>query len=98
MDSVEVALPETDAGSPIPPEPITSFDQLDLSPPLLRAVQEAGWEKPTPIQLDAIPVALSGRDLIACAQTGTGKTGAFALPILERLKEGGGGAGHAPWS
>ncbi len=89
MDSVEFALPETDAGSPIPPEPITSFAQLDLSPPLLRAAQEAGWEKPTPIQLDAIPVALAGRDLIACAQTGTGKTGAFALPILQRFKEGG---------
>ncbi|MDP6618033.1 MAG: DEAD/DEAH box helicase [Nitrospinota bacterium] len=90
MDSVEVALPATAAGGPIPPEPITSFEQLDLSPPLLRAVQKAGWQTPTPIQLDSIPVALAGRDLIACAQTGTGKTGAFALPILKRLKEGAG--------
>ena len=93
MDSVEVALPATDAGTPVAPEPITSFEQLNLSPPLLRAVQEAGWEKPTPIQSDAIPAALAGRDLIACAQTGTGKTGAFALPILQRLKEGGGRGG-----
>ena len=63
-----------------------SFDQLDLSPELLRAVEEEGYTEPTPIQERAIPIVLEGRDLMARAQTGTGKTAAFALPILERMK------------
>jgi ATP-dependent RNA helicase RhlE len=62
-----------------------SFKALNLSEPVLRGVQAAGYTDPTPIQLRAIPVVLSGRDLIASAQTGTGKTAAFALPILCRL-------------
>jgi ATP-dependent RNA helicase RhlE len=62
-----------------------TFDQLKLVPPLLRAVREAGYEEPTPIQRDAIPPALAGRDVIGCAQTGTGKTAAFALPLLQLL-------------
>ncbi len=62
-----------------------SFDTLGLSPALLRALAEHGYNTPTPIQSSAIPVALSGRDLLAGAQTGTGKTAAFALPLLERL-------------
>ncbi len=62
-----------------------SFDTLGLSPVLLRALAEQGYAAPTPIQSAAIPVALSGRDLLAGAQTGTGKTAAFALPLLERL-------------
>jgi ATP-dependent RNA helicase RhlE len=62
-----------------------SFDTLGLSPALLRALAEHGYTIPTPIQSAAIPVALSGRDLLAGAQTGTGKTAAFALPLLERL-------------
>jgi ATP-dependent RNA helicase RhlE len=61
------------------------FKALHLSEPVLRGVQAAGYTDPTPIQLKAIPVVLSGRDLIASAQTGTGKTAAFALPILCRL-------------
>jgi ATP-dependent RNA helicase RhlE len=61
------------------------FKSLHLSEPVLRGVQAAGYTDPTPIQLKAIPVVLSGRDLIASAQTGTGKTAAFALPILCRL-------------
>jgi ATP-dependent RNA helicase RhlE len=61
------------------------FKALNLSEPVLRGVQAAGYTDPTPIQLRAIPVVLSGRDLIASAQTGTGKTAAFALPILCRL-------------
>ncbi len=62
-----------------------SFDTLGLSPALLRALSEHGYTTPTAIQDAAIPVALSGRDLLAGAQTGTGKTAAFALPLLERL-------------
>ena len=62
-----------------------TFNELNLSAPLLRAVQEAGYETPSPIQAAAIPPVLSGRDLMGCAQTGTGKTAAFALPMLDRL-------------
>ncbi|MCI6209728.1 MAG: DEAD/DEAH box helicase [Faecalibacterium prausnitzii] len=62
-----------------------TFKELNLSAPLLRAVQEAGYETPSPIQAAAIPPVLSGRDLMGCAQTGTGKTAAFALPMLDRL-------------
>jgi ATP-dependent RNA helicase RhlE len=62
-----------------------SFSSLQLSEPVLRGVQAAGYAEPTPIQLRAIPVVLGGGDLIGSAQTGTGKTAAFALPILSRL-------------
>jgi ATP-dependent RNA helicase RhlE len=65
--------------------PRVSFSDLGLAPDLLRSVREAGYERPTPIQREAIPPALAGRDLLGCAQTGTGKTAAFALPILQRL-------------
>ena len=61
------------------------FSDLNLIDPLLRAVRAAGYDEPTPIQAQAIPHALAGRDLIGCAQTGTGKTAAFALPILQHL-------------
>jgi ATP-dependent RNA helicase RhlE len=63
----------------------SSFDQLGLIAPLLQAVRELGYEQPTPVQEQAIPLVLAGRDLKAGAQTGTGKTAAFALPILQRL-------------
>ena len=62
-----------------------SFDTLGLSPALLRALGEQGYTEPTPVQIAAIPVVLAGHDLMASAQTGTGKTAAFALPLLERL-------------
>ena len=62
-----------------------TFNELNLSAPLLRAIAEAGYETPSPIQAKAIPPVLEGRDLMGCAQTGTGKTAAFALPMLDRL-------------
>ena len=62
-----------------------TFDELNLSAPVLRAVAQAGYESPSPIQAAAIPPVLAGRDLMGCAQTGTGKTAAFALPMLDRL-------------
>ncbi len=63
------------------------FQDLNLIDPLLRAVREAGYDTPTPIQAQAIPHVLEGKDLIGCAQTGTGKTAAFALPILQHLNQ-----------
>ena len=62
-----------------------SFETLGLAPALLRALAEQGYDQPTPIQAAAIPPALEGRDLLAGAQTGTGKTAAFSLPLLDRL-------------
>jgi ATP-dependent RNA helicase RhlE len=62
-----------------------NFTDLDLNPELLRAIRDAGYVDPTPIQALAIPIVLKGQDLLGCAQTGTGKTAAFALPILQRL-------------
>ncbi len=62
-----------------------SFHDLRLSEPIVRAISAQGYQRPTPIQAQAIPQALRGRDVLGCAQTGTGKTGAFALPILHRL-------------
>jgi ATP-dependent RNA helicase RhlE len=62
-----------------------SFSSLGLDPSLLRALRELGFTRPTEVQQQAIPPALAGRDLLACAATGSGKTAAFALPILQRL-------------
>jgi len=62
-----------------------SFDALGLTPELLRAVADQGYTEPTPVQREAIPLVLAGRDLLAGAQTGTGKTAAFVLPLLQRL-------------
>ncbi|MEE8173470.1 MAG: DEAD/DEAH box helicase, partial [Alphaproteobacteria bacterium] len=65
-----------------------SFADLGLSPELLKAVGDAGYEKPTPIQEKSIPLVLMGRDLLGCAQTGTGKTASFSLPIIDILAQG----------
>ena len=62
-----------------------TFDSLGLAAPILRAVSDTGYTTPTPIQLAAIPPALAGRDVLGCAQTGTGKTAAFSLPLLQRV-------------
>uniref|UniRef100_A0A672FJ77 RNA helicase n=1 Tax=Salarias fasciatus TaxID=181472 RepID=A0A672FJ77_SALFA len=62
-----------------------TFDQMNLSRPILKAVSALGFQQPTPIQKACVPVGLLGRDLCACAATGTGKTAAFMLPVLERL-------------
>ncbi len=64
------------------------FEDLGLGPDVLRAVADAGYIEPTPIQEKAIPIALQGRDLLGCAQTGTGKTAAFTLPMIDILAEG----------
>jgi ATP-dependent RNA helicase RhlE len=72
-------LPETT------PSVTAPFSSLGLIDPLLRALHDAGYPAPTPIQVQAIPLLLEGRDLVASAKTGTGKTAAFALPILQRL-------------
>jgi len=63
------------------------FEELQLAPAILQAVREQGYETPTPIQAQAIPAVLAGHDLLAGAQTGTGKTAAFTLPILHRLAQ-----------
>ena len=62
-----------------------SFDTLGLTPELLRAVADEGYTDPTPVQREAIPLVLEGRDVLAGAQTGTGKTAAFVLPMLQIL-------------
>jgi superfamily II DNA/RNA helicase len=65
-----------------------SFSELGLSPDVCRAVTDAGYTTPTPIQAQAIPVVLQGRDVLGCAQTGTGKTAGFTLPMIDRLAVG----------
>ena len=64
-----------------------SFESLGLAPALLRALAEQNYNTPTPIQSEAIPLVLAGHDLLGGAQTGTGKTAAFGLPLLNRLSK-----------
>lgn len=67
---------------------MTKFSDLNLNPKVLKAIEEAGYESPTPIQADAIPPALEGRDVLGIAQTGTGKTASFTLPMITLLARG----------
>jgi len=64
----------------------TEFNQLQLHPQVVQAIEERGYAAPTPIQSGVIPIMLAGRDVLGQAQTGTGKTAAFALPILHHLE------------
>jgi ATP-dependent RNA helicase RhlE len=84
-DGLNQPAPLTGAGHPESDHHVTSFADLGLSAPLLRGVRAENYTTPTPIQVKAIPHLLAGRDLLGCAQTGTGKTAAFALPILHGL-------------
>src|SRR6204780_208708 len=77
-----------DAAPPIPSAAADGFDTLGLSPEVLRAVAESGYTKPTPIQAQGIPLVLQRRDIIGIAQTGTGKTASFTLPMIELLARG----------
>src|SRR5271154_7493909 len=65
-----------------------SFENLGLSPTVLQAIAEKGYVTPTPIQEQAIPIVLMGRDVLGCAQTGTGKTASFVLPMIDILASG----------
>ena len=73
---------------PLASEVTTIFTQFGLSPELLRSVHDAGYSRPTPVQKEVIPLALAGGDLVATAETGSGKTAAFLLPLIERLRDG----------
>ena len=64
------------------------FSDLDLAPEIMRAIEEVGYTEPTPIQEQAIPVVIEGRDVLGIAQTGTGKTAAFGIPMLELIDSG----------
>jgi len=84
--SVTGQTPDIGADEPRPEQ--STFEALGLLPEVLTAVRRAGYDRPTPIQAQAIPLVLKGRDLMGLAQTGTGKTAAFTLPIINRLIDG----------
>ncbi|MEM9637721.1 MAG: DEAD/DEAH box helicase, partial [Pseudomonadota bacterium] len=67
---------------------MTKFSDLNLNPKVLKAIDDAGYESPTPIQAGAIPPALEGKDVLGIAQTGTGKTASFTLPMIPLLARG----------
>ena len=64
---------------------LEQFQKLNISESIINALNEMGFEEPTPIQAEAIPVAMDGRDMIGQAQTGTGKTAAYGIPVLEKI-------------
>lgn len=71
------------------PAAVTSFDEVDLGPALMANVKRCKYDRPTPVQRLSIPIGLAGRDLMACAQTGSGKTAAFCFPILANILKSG---------
>ena len=79
--SIEITSAETTAT----PIEVVTFASLGLNPVILSAITEAGYTHPTPIQAEAIPMVMAGHDMMASAQTGTGKTAAFILPALNRI-------------
>ena len=79
---------EQATGSDVP-EPIKSFDEIQMNPALLENVRRCKYSKPTPVQRYSIPIGLAGRDMMACAQTGSGKTAAFCFPIIGKILQGG---------
>ncbi len=87
--SLETAAPETAKAKTVAPAPesapLPAFSELELSEPVARAISEMGFETPTPIQAGAIPPLMKGHDLIGQAQTGTGKTAAFGIPLIQRI-------------
>ena len=85
LEDAAMAAADTDAAADAAGRPSTSFADLGLSETVLAAVSDMGYEAPTPVQAAAIPEVLAGRDLLAAAQTGTGKTAAFLLPTMDRL-------------
>ena len=84
MTDTQQTLAEAEAAT----GPALTFAELELHPLILDAISDAGYTSPTPIQRDAIPLARRGRDIMGLAQTGTGKTAAFTLPIIDRLIDG----------
>eukprot|EP01025_Chloroclados_australasicus_P054951 TRINITY_DN6577_c0_g1_i3.p2 TRINITY_DN6577_c0_g1~~TRINITY_DN6577_c0_g1_i3.p2 ORF type:complete len:141 (-),score=24.78 TRINITY_DN6577_c0_g1_i3:30-452(-) len=66
---------------------MAAFEEVGVMPELIRAVEELGWLLPTPVQAEAVPLILGGGDVMAAAETGSGKTGAFALPVLQIVHE-----------
>ena len=88
IEATPASRPASAVPTETPVEQRITFAELGLEPELLDAVRDAGYEHPTPIQAEAIPLALKGRDIMGLAQTGTGKTAAFTLPIIQRLLGG----------
>lgn len=88
-------IPVEATGNQVPPH-ISSFEELELTPIIRENISMARYDKPTPVQKYAIPIIISGRDLMACAQTGSGKTAAFLVPILNQMYER--GASQPPMS
>lgn len=84
----EVALPKTNAAPTEMKTGVMTFEDLGLSEPVLNAIKDAGYTTPTPIQEKAIPYVQMGRDVLGCAQTGTGKTASFVLPMIDALSQG----------
>ncbi len=88
MESIQAGPRPSDRAPAASQSEMTSFSDLGLSPDIVRAVEAAGYTVPTPIQEQGVPVALTGKDVLGIAQTGTGKTAAFTLPMIQRLANG----------